>query len=208
MKYLTDIHQLDLNRSYTYAEYLTWQFRERIELILGKIFTMSPAPSSWHQHAVSVLHGNLFQFLKGRPCRVFPAPFDVVLLTAEGIPNTVVQPDVTVVCDLTKITEQGCYGTPDLIVEVISKSSVYKDLHEKYSVYEQAGVNEYWIVHPHDRTLIIFSLYEGRYKPSKPLTRGDIATSQVLAGFEVALDDLFIDLVAEPEEGYVGLTRV
>ncbi len=203
MKPITDIGQLDLTKSYTYADYLTWQFTDRVELIMGKIFRMSPAPTSSHQHAVSVIHGTIFQFLKGKPCKVFPAPFDVSLPDASGISQTVVQPDITVICDPSRITEQGCNGAPDMVVEVISKSSVKKDLHEKYSIYEQAGVKEYWIVHPQDRSLIIFTLTAaGQYQPSKPLTKGDLATSQVLPGLAIDLDELFIDVVEEPQALY------
>lgn len=203
MKPITDIGQLDLTKRYTYADYLTWQFTDRVELIMGKIFKMSPAPTSSHQYAVSVIHATIFQFLKGKPCKVFPAPFDVSLPDASGISLTVVQPDITVICDPTKITEQGCNGAPDLVVEVISKSSVKKDLHEKYSIYEQAGVKEYWIVQPQDRSLIICTLNEkGRYQPAKPITIGDTAMSSVLSGLEVNLDELFIDVVEEPKELY------
>lgn len=202
MKPITDIGQLDLTKRYTYADYLNWQFTDRVELILGKIFKMSPAPTSSHQHAVSVIHGTIFQFLKGKPCKVFPAPFDVSLPDASGVSITVVQPDITVICDLSRITEQGCNGAPNMVVEVISKSSVKKDLHEKYSIYEQAGVKEYWIVQPQDRSLIIFTLTEAGYQPSKPLTKGDIATSQVLPGLEIDLDEIFIDVVEEPKELY------
>lgn len=203
MKPITDIGQLDVTKSYTYADYLTWQFTDRVELIMGKIFKMSPAPSSIHQHAVSVIHGTIFQFLKGKPCKVFPAPFDVLLLSSSGEKNTVVQPDITVVCDASKITNAGCVGAPDLIVEVISKSSVKKDLHQKYRIYETAGVKEYWIVNPEDCSLIIFTLTEsGHYQPSKPLTKGDLATSQVLPGLAIDLDELFIDVVSEPQESY------
>jgi len=88
------------------------------------------------------------------------------------------------------------------VVEVISKSSVKKDLHEKYSIYEQAGVKEYWIVQPHDRSLIIFTLTEAGYQPSKPLTKGDIVTSQVLPGLVIDLDEIFIDVVEELKESY------
>ena len=168
MKPITDINQLDITKSYSYADYLTWQFTDRVELIMGKIFKMSPAPTSNHQYAVSVMHATIFQFLKGKPCKVFPAPFDVSLPDASGVSKTVVQPDITVICDPTKITEQGCSGAPDLVVEVISKSSVKKDLHEKYGIYEQVGVKEYWIVQPQDRSLIIFTLNEkaGTIPPS------------------------------------------
>lgn len=210
MKPITDIGQLDLTKSYTYADYLTWQFTDRVELIMGKIFKMSPAPSSRHQHAVSVIHGTIFQFLKGKPCKVFPAPFDVSLPDGSGVSQTVVQPDITVICDPARITEKGCNGAPDMVVEVISKSSVKKDLHEKYGIYEKAGVKEYWIVQPEDRTLIIFTLTEaGHYQPSKPLTKGDMATSQVLPGLKLHLDEIFIDLVEDPEEFYdAGVKRV
>jgi Uma2 family endonuclease len=202
MAMITDIQQLDFSQSYTYTDYLTWRFRERVELIMGKIFKMSPAPSSQHQHIVSVLTALFFQFLKGTPCTVFPAPFDVVLPIGSH-EDTVVQPDVTVVCDRSKITTQGCIGSPDLVVEVVSKSSVKHDLHEKFQVYEQAGIREYWIIHPTDKSLIIFVLNQaGKYQPSKPLTRGDIAFSTTLSGFQMDLNELFSDVVAEPEVDY------
>lgn len=202
MQPVTDIRQLDLSGSYTYSDYLTWRFRERVELIMGKVFSMSPAPTSQHQYTVSFITSAFFQFLKGQPCRVFPAPFDVVL-PKNNIEDTVVQPDITVVCDSAKITEKGCYGAPDLVVEIVSKSSVKKDLHEKYQVYEQAGIREYWVVHPTDRTLVIFILApSGKYIPSKPLTRGDKALSTILPGFEMDLDELFADIVSEPEADY------
>lgn len=200
---ITDIDQLDLTKSYTYADYLTWRFQERVELIMGKIFKMSPAPTSQHQHLTTAISSGIFQFLKNKTCKVFSAPFDVSLPDASGINNTVVQPDITVVCDQSKIKQDGCHGAPDLVVEVISKSSVKKDLHEKFTVYEHARVKEYWIVNPNDRSLIIFLLdATGHYLPSKPLTRGDKAHSSVLPGFELDLDELFIDVVEEPTESY------
>jgi Uma2 family endonuclease len=209
MKPITDFNQLDLSGYYTYADYLSWQFQERVELILGKIFRISPAPNSKHQNITMVISASLFHYLKGKPCKVFPAPFDVVLpIKKNGVADTVVQPDVTVICDPSKITEQGCEGAPDLVVEIVSKSSVTRDLHEKYSIYEKAGVNEYWIVHPLDKTLIIFTLSEGKYQPSKPLTKGDIAASKILMGFTLDLNELFIDLVEEPEEDYSMGNRI
>jgi Uma2 family endonuclease len=198
---ITDINQLDFSKSYTYADYLTWKFQERVELIFGKIFRMSPAPTSKHQHAVTVITATIFQFLKGRACKVFPAPFDV-MLPLENVKNNVVQPDVTVICNPSIITAKGCEGVPDVVVEIVSKSSVTRDLHEKYKLYELAGVREYWVVHPQDKTLIIFLLEDGQYKPAKPLTKGDVAASTVLPGLTVDLDELFMDIVEEPEEGY------
>lgn len=174
-----------------------------MELILGKIFKMSPAPSSKHQQTSIALSTAFYNFLKGQACQVFSAPFDVILPIQGkgGSSSTVVQPDITVVCDPSNIKPHGCEGTPDLVVEIVSKYSVTRDLHEKYHVYELAAVKEYWIVNPNDYSLNIFLLDEnGQYQPTKPLTHGDVARSAVLPGFELALDDLFIDVVEEPLE--------
>ena len=203
MNPITDISQLDQNRQYTYADYLTWRLKDRIELIMGRIFRMSPGPSSEHQRLVSALHGNIYPYLKNKPCRIFPAPFDVVFPSPSGDLNTVVQPDITVVCDVSKISEKGCIGAPDLVVEVVSKASIKKDLHEKFALYEQSGVKEYWLVLPAERSLILFTLDDKeKYQAAKPLTRGDKVVSRVLAGLEIDLDEIFPELVEEPEEGY------
>lgn len=202
MSYITDIGQLDKKKAYTYADYLTWQFKDRVELIMGRIFRMSPAPSSEHQQIVSALHANIYQHLRKKDCRVFPSPFDVALPSPSGNLDTVVQPDITVICDLSKITERGCTGAPDLVVEVVSKSSIRKDLHEKYALYEASGIKEYWMVLPTDRSLIIFTLDAGVYQAAKPLTRGDKVVSHVLAGLEIDLDEIFPNIMEEPEEGY------
>ena len=202
---ITDISQLDLQGQYTYADYLTWRLRDRIELIMGRIFRMSPAPSSEHQQIVSAMHGNIYQYLKNTECRVFPAPFDVVLPSPTGKLDTVVQPDISVICDLSKITEKGCMGAPDVVVEVVSKASIKKDLHEKFALYEESGVREYWLVFPAEHSVIIFALDDkGVYQPAKPLTRGDKIVSNFLTGFELQLDEIFRDVVEEPEEGYGG----
>jgi len=204
---ITDINQLDLNRSYSYADYISWRFQERVEIIMGKIFKMSPAPTSVHQKIVSEMHGALHHFLKGKRCQVFPSPFDVIL-TVNGL-ESVVQPDVTVVSDPVKIVVEGCKGAPDLAVEVLSRSSVTKDLHEKYELYEKAGVTEYWLANPADRSLIIFSLQaNGKYAASKPLIAGDVAISNVLAGFSIPVDDLFVNLAEEPEETSTTAKRI
>ncbi len=207
MKLITDINQLDTNKIYSYADYLLWRFSERVELIKGKIFRMSPAPTSQHQQIVSTLNFYFYKFVMGTGCKVFPAPFDVRFsrFSSESEKDvvSVVQPDITVVCDQGKLDEKGCNGAPDLIVEVVSKSSVSKDLHEKFELYESAGVREYWVVQPNDNTLTIFTLGEnGSYLSSKPLTKGDIARSSYLKGFEIDLNELFQDMVSEPAEPY------
>jgi Uma2 family endonuclease len=205
MEKITDISQLDLNKSYTYADYLTWQIKERVELIMGKIFKMSPAPLSQHQYISTILMVGIGYYLKGKTCKVFSAPFDVRLpiQNENGEPNTVVQPDICVICDESKIDRKGCNGAPDLIVEIVSESSVQRDLHEKYELYEQSQVREYWIVHPNDKTLSIFIRNdEGRYVPSKPLTYGDIARSTVLPGLSIDLNEVLQNVVNDPEESY------
>jgi len=204
---ITDINQLDLNGSYSYADYISWRFQERVEIIMGKIFKMSPAPTSVHQKIVSEMHGALHHFLKGKRCQVFPSPFNVIL-TVNGL-ESVVQPDINVVCDPVKIVMEGCKGAPDLAVEVLSRSSVTKDLHEKYELYEKAGVTEYWLANPAGRSLIIFSLQaNGKYAASKPLIAGDVAISNVLAGFSIPVDDLFVNLAEESEETYTTAKRI
>lgn len=213
MEYITDFSQLDLKRLYTYSDYLTWRFNDRVELILGKIFKISPAPSSRHQYVSSLINAALVTFLKRKECRVFAAPFDVTLpiTNKKGESNTVIQPDICIVCDHKKIIDKGCNGAPDLIVEIVSKTSVTRDLHEKYNLYEQCGVKEYWIVHPNDKSLSIFFLdKKGKYVVSKPLTYGDLVESQVLPGLKLDLNEIFQDVVKEPEEGYlpVGVRRL
>ena len=213
MEPITDINQLDLDKTYTYADYLTWHFQERVELILGKIFKMSPAPKSQHQQISVLLSATIFNYLKRNNCSVFSAPFDVrfPMTNKKGEPNTVVQPDISVICDETKIDQNGCNGAPDLIIEIVSKSSVTRDLHEKYDLYEQCGVKEYWTVNANDKSLNIFLLDEnGKYLASKPLTYGDIVESKVLPGLALDLNEVFQDIVKEPEEGYLpeGVKRL
>ena len=201
---IKDLSALDLSLSYTYGDYLKWQFTERVELILGKIFPMSPAPRTQHQHAVTVLSSGLYRQLR-ESCRVFPAPFDVILTHESNFKKaaTVVQPDIVVVCDASKLKEGGCFGAPDLIVEVISPSTVRRDLHEKLRLYESFGVREYWIIHPIDKTLLIMTPNaEGFYISSRLITTGDRIDSKVFPGLEFDLNELFTDVVQEPEPLY------
>jgi Uma2 family endonuclease len=160
---------LDLNKRYTYADYLTWLDDVRRELINGFIKMMS-APLSAHArvsknitwHLESVIRRN-----KGK-CEVFTAPFDVRFPkqgeTADDKIDTVVQPDICIICDLSKIDERGCCGAPDMIVEILSPSTLKKDVTEKFTLYEESGVKEYWIVHPKEKAINVFLLQEdGKY---------------------------------------------
>ena len=164
-KVITSLDQLDLNGTYTYADYITWQFSEQVELILGKVFKMSPATSSYHQEISSNLNGLFYNFLKKKKCKVYPAPFDVRLPNPKfkkGKIINVVQPDICVICDLNIVDEAGCKGAPDLIIEILSSSTSNKDKKDKFELYEQNGVKEYWMIEPFDKTAIIYVLNENK----------------------------------------------
>ncbi len=182
---------------YSYADYLTWTMDEMVELIKGKVFKMNAAPKRVHQKVSGIVFNRIFNFLEGKSCEVYEAPFDV-RLPIKSKKNedvfTVVQPDICVICDKTKLDDAGCIGAPDLIVEILSKGNNKKELKNKYEVYEESGVHEYWIIQPDEQTLLIYTLAEGKYVPSKLFTSGDIVESKIISGFKLNLDDVFRDL--------------
>ncbi len=187
---------LDLSKTYTYADYLKWTFDERLELIKGKIFKMSPAPGSVHQRLSLRLGRWIGNYLEGKKCEVFIAPFDVRLPRRSADNKeifTVVQPDVCVICDAKKVDEKGCIGAPDIVVEILSPGNNKKELQNKYEVYEDAGVLEYWIIQPVEKTFFKYTLTEGRFQASKLLTIGSEVTTPILPGFVLSLDELFAE---------------
>ena len=192
---ITDINQLDLEKRYTYSDYLTWKFDDMVELIRGKIFKMSPAPNLYHQTVSGNLYIIIGSYLKGKKCQAFHAPFDVRLPVPPPPENitTVVQPDICVVCDDSKLDIQGCKGAPDWIIEILSPATSKKDLNEKFDIYENAGVPEYWVVHPTDGTVIPFCLKEGKYETvrTKPFTVGDKVPVSIFHDLKVDLDEVF-----------------
>lgn len=145
-------------RHYNYGDYLIWPEGERVELINGDVFAMIPAPSRIHQDVLGNLFRKFADYLDGKSCRAYIAPFDVRLPQGserEEDIDTVVQPDLSVICDPGKLDDRGCKGAPDLIVEVISPSSLKLDLTLKKRLYERVGVKEYWIVYPRERVLMV-----------------------------------------------------
>ncbi len=193
---ITSMSQLDMNKRYSVSDYLNWKIDERIELINGKIFKMSPAPSITHQEVSRNLAGHFWEYFKGHKCNYFVAPSDVFLEnisdTGEKLKDTVVQPDLFVVCDLGKMKENGCHGAPDLVIEIISPSTARKDMGFKYDLYEEQGVKEYWVVYPKDGAVSIYRLEDGKYIEDGPFTRtGDLLKSDVVSGFKLLLDDVF-----------------
>ncbi|MEX2592435.1 MAG: Uma2 family endonuclease [Anditalea sp.] len=182
---------------YSYADYLTWQLDEMVEIIKGRLFKTTAAPSRIHQKVALKLGSSLLHFLKGKLGEVYIAPFDVRLPKAstnnEDI-HTVVQPDICVICDKHKLDEAGCIGAPDLIVEILSPGNNKKELQNKYDVYQESGVKEYWIIHPSEQTLLIYSLQDGSFVPSRLFTSGDKVVSHVIPGFGLDLEDFFKDM--------------
>jgi len=160
---------LDLTKRYTYADYLTWLDDKRRELINGIVQLMSPAPRRKHQSISSLLNYFIVNYLKNKKCDVYTAPFDVRLPKngekGDDKIYTVVQPDISIICDLEKLDDRGCIGAPDLIVEILSPSTAKKDINDKFILYQECGVKEYWIVNPNDENINVFFLdKKGKYQ--------------------------------------------
>lgn len=165
---ILSLDQLDFARQYTFADYLRWKFKERVELIKGFIHKMSPAPSPTHQSVTGFLTGTFFNFFQGKPCRFFAAPFDIRFPDSEKQTDdtsvyTVVQPDLCVICDFSRMDKRGYMGPPELVIEVFSPGNTKKELDLKFKLYEENGVKEYWFVHPVKKSIIIYSLQNGQY---------------------------------------------
>ncbi len=178
---------------YTYWDYLKWQFAERVELIRGRLFKMSPAPGSLHQ----TIAGNLFfrvnSIFWAKSCRVFPAPFDVRLPIAGNLKDsTVVQPDLCVVCDEAKLSDsRGCNGAPDLVAEILSPGNSRHEMDTKFHLYEESGVKEYWIIQPESRTVLVYHLINGLYSGLPPFTEGMELHGLVFPDLRFPVDELF-----------------
>jgi Uma2 family endonuclease len=191
----TDISQLDLNKRYTYADYLTWRFDEFVELIRGKVRLMSPALRVKHQEVVSNLVALIKPTLRGKTCRVYSAPFDVRL--SRTTPNgdagieTVVQPDICVICDPAKLDEFGCIGAPDWIIEILSPGNTAHDTKTKFDLYEENGVTEYWMVTPGLKNIVAYVLRDSRYQLQGEYAEPADVPVYTLPGLTLAWDEVF-----------------
>ena len=193
---ITDINELDFDKTYSYADYLTWKFQERLELFKGRLFKMSPAPSTNHQKVASNLHGILWNKFKNHSCKLFSAPFDVRLLDKKKSTNdseifTVVQPDLCVICDENKLDQRGAFGAPDLVIEILSPGNSKKELKYKFDLYEEAGVLEYWIVNPEDKTFLIYVLRDNQFIGLHPLIEEDQIKSPLFPQLDFTLEEIF-----------------
>ena len=198
MEPITRLSQLDPNGTYTYADYLTWKFDEFVELIRGKLLRPMSAPTPRHQQYSVNLSTEIRLFLKGKACRVYAAPFDV-RLTGSGANGdqqikTVVQPDICVVCDLTKIDARGCVGAPDWIIEILSPGNLAHDTHTKFDLYEENGVLEYWIVAPGLQSVTAYVLSNGKYQLRAEYAASGPMPVATLPGLAVEWADVFDDL--------------
>ncbi len=191
--------QLDVTKRYTFADYLTWFDDKCRELINGFIYEMSPAPTSSHQRLSGKLYNTVSNFITGKKgkCEVFYSPFDVRLPnTSTEVANnqifTVVQPDICVICDPSKIDERGCLGAPDLIVEIISPATAHRDLHEKLHLYELSGVREYWIVFPKDQIVTVHELKAtGKYDEGTTYSYQNKVKMRIFDDLEIDLKVIF-----------------
>lgn len=176
---------------YRFEDWLTWD--GAWELINGKAYNMSPAPTSLHQFIVGELHFALRTFFQNRRCYVFVAPFDVFISENEqyDMPDHVVQPDLSVVCSNDQISKRGCHGAPSLIIEVLSPSTALKDFNEKFNLYQKYGVNEYWIVDPGNQTVHVYTLENGRYQTRHLFSEKETIQSVLYPDLSISLDVLF-----------------
>ena len=179
---------IDYNKLYTYSDYLLWDDDKRRELIDGIPFLMS-APNRIHQKILGSLYIQFAALLKGKTCEVYFAPFDV-RLNADTYDNTVIQPDLVVVCDQEKLNDAGCKGVPDLAIEVLSPSTSSYDRNLKFNTYQKYGIREYWIIDPVKKTLAVHILTEGNYV-TYPYGENDAVSVHVLGGSKIDLNEIF-----------------
>lgn len=180
---------------YTFADVLVWDEKERIEIINGEVVMMAP-PSSVHQEISGALFAQLYNYLDGKPCRVYAAPFAVRLFEQDGDTpddvDTMVEPDLSVICDRSKIDKQGCKGAPDLVIEILSPSTRRHDRLVKLGLYQRAGVREYWIVNPEDRTVqVMLQDNTGTLRIHEDYGQEDAAKVNVLEGCFIELSKVF-----------------
>jgi Uma2 family endonuclease len=182
----------DENRRFTYADYKAWELDEgeRFELIDGAAYALA-APNDSHQAISGEMFRQIANYLHGKSCKARPAPYDVRLFYAEDeSDDTVVQPDLSVICDEAKRGPEGCRGAPDLVVEILSPSNTADEYVRKFNLYREAGVREYWIVSPALKTVQAFVLQDGAYRGTT-YGAGAALPSAVLAGLSVTLQDVF-----------------
>ena len=186
---------------YTYKDYLNWPDEERWEIIDGVPYSMSPAPSVNHQRISREIGRQFANYLLDKTCEVFDAPFDVRLAVADEDDTniqTVVQPDIVVLGNKSKLDERGYRGAPALIVELVSPATAKKDLNDKFNLDERSGVKEYWVVFPLDQVLDVYVLDEdGKYQKASTYQSSDQIKIGILPELEIGLSLVFQNRIIE-----------
>lgn len=187
---------LPQEKRYTMADAMAWDESERIELIYGQPYMLA-TPIRAHQEALMELSAQLHEHLKGKRCKVYPAPFAVRLFERDGDDlddvDTLVEPDISVVCDPDKLDKIGCKGAPDLVIEILSPSTTRHDRFTKFNLYQRAGVREYWIVDPSSKSVQVFVLEDGRYAAKDFGGAEDTIAVNVLEGCSIDLTPVFAE---------------
>lgn len=162
--------------------------QRKMEVMDGVLYEPSSS-GTLHQDIVFYIHKSFYEYIreKQKSCRVFEAPIDVFL---EGDKNSRVEPDLIVVCDPEKIHGSGIFGTPDFVLEVLSKESRKKDMTIKLQKYMDTGVREYWMIDPDKEKLIIYNFMEEEFFPSVYLLRGKAPVAVFSDGFEISLEEV------------------
>ena len=184
----------------TYADYAQIDDGKRYELFEGALIWAGPAPGDTHQSVSGELQAAIWNNLRSKTCRVYAAPYDVILPEGDAdysTAKTVLQPDIVVLCDMSKRRKQGCVGAPDMVIEILSPSSVEKDLQTKRAIYEKHGVREYWIIDPARRHALVMNLEAGVYNIIRIVREAEQLTSTVLPDLCITLGNLFTDLLPE-----------
>lgn len=180
-------------RVYTYRDYLNWNEDQRIEILEGELY-MQAAPSRRHQEILSELHRQIANYLVGKDCKVYPAPFEVCLETIE-IPEQIInvfEPDLSIICDKSKLDDRGCKGAPDWIIEITSPSTARVDKIKKFNKYEEAGVKEYWIIEPDENIVSVFTLGDNkRYGRPEMYAEDEKIIVKTLESLEIDLEAVF-----------------
>lgn len=183
------------SKVYTYYDYLSLPNNEVLEIINGKIFSMSPAPSRVHQELIMEIAAEIRNYIKFNncKCKVYPAPFDVVLINddeSEYDSKNIVQPDISVICDKNKLNDKGCFGSPDMIVEIVSKFNPGNDYVKKLYLYEKYKVKEYWIVNPMKKNILVYTLSENGYNEPDLYTFKDKVSVGIFKNLEIDFNSI------------------
>jgi Uma2 family endonuclease len=179
---------------FTYADYKEWELDEgeRFEIIYGEAYAMS-APNTQHQEILGAIFNLFYNYLRGKPCKVYPSPFDVRLFyRADESDDTVVQPDITVICDEKKRGYEGCRGAPDLVIEILSPSNTAIEMERKLKLYMEAGVREYWVVDPENKGLMVYQ-FRNKSIAAASYKNNDIVPVSIFPGLEITLEQVFAE---------------